>query len=78
MELFIAIGLPIVLIFGLTLLFLSYGIPRWAKQINSMEYLDCCHEYYDDNNLPAKKIKANEINNYSNNNFRFDSIILLS
>ncbi len=33
MELFIAIGLPIVLIFGLTLLFTSHGIPSWAWQI---------------------------------------------
>ena len=33
MELFIAIGLPIVLIFGLTLLFTSHGIPSWVQQI---------------------------------------------
>ena len=31
MELFIAIGLPIVLLFGLTLLFLSDGIPSWVQ-----------------------------------------------
>jgi len=34
MELFIAIGLPIVLLFGLTLLFLSNGIPSWVQQFN--------------------------------------------
>jgi len=34
MELFIAIGLPIVLLFGLTLLFLSDGIPSWVQQFN--------------------------------------------
>ena len=34
MELFIAIGLPIVLLFGLTLLFMSDGIPNWVQQIN--------------------------------------------
>ena len=32
MELFIAIGLPIVLLFGLTLLFISDGIPSWVQQ----------------------------------------------
>ena len=34
MELFIAIGLPIVLLFGLTLIFMSDGIPSWVQQIN--------------------------------------------
>ena len=34
MELFIAISLPIVLLFGLTLLFMLDGIPRWVKQLN--------------------------------------------
>ena len=34
MELFIAIVLPIVLFFGLTLLFMLDGIPRWVKQLN--------------------------------------------
>ena len=34
MELFIAIGLPIVLLFGLTLLFMSNGIPSWVQQSN--------------------------------------------
>ena len=34
MELFIAISLPIVLLFVLTLLFMLDGIPRWVKQIN--------------------------------------------
>jgi len=33
MELFIAVGLPIVLIFGLTLLFTSNGIPSRIQQI---------------------------------------------
>ena len=33
MELFIAISLPIVLLFVLTLLFMLGGIPRWVKQI---------------------------------------------
>ena len=34
MELFIAISLPIVLLFGLTLLFLSDGIPSWVQQLD--------------------------------------------
>ena len=34
MELFIALGLPIVLLIGLTLLFMSDGIPSWVQQIN--------------------------------------------
>jgi len=34
MELFIAISLPIVLFFGLTLLFMLDGIPSWVKQFN--------------------------------------------
>ena len=34
MELFIAIRLPIVLLFALTLLFMSDGIPSWVKQFN--------------------------------------------
>ena len=34
MELFIAIGLPIVLLVGLTLLFLSDGIPSWVQQFD--------------------------------------------
>tara|TARA_Y100001978_G_scaffold143189_1_gene128273 strand:+ start:355 stop:537 length:183 start_codon:yes stop_codon:yes gene_type:complete len=34
MELFIAIGLPIVLLFGLTLLFMLDGIPSWVQQFN--------------------------------------------
>ena len=34
MELFIAIILPIVLLFGLTLLFMLGGISRWVKQLN--------------------------------------------
>ncbi len=34
MELFIALGLPIVLLVGLTLLFMSDGIPSWVEQVN--------------------------------------------
>ena len=34
MELLIAIGLPIVLLLGLTLLFLSDGIPSWVQQLD--------------------------------------------
>ena len=34
MELLIAISLPIVLLFGLTLLFMLDGIPRRVKQLN--------------------------------------------
>ena len=34
MELFIAIGLPIVLLLGFTLIFMSDGIPSWVQQIN--------------------------------------------
>ena len=34
MELFIALGLPIVLLVGLTLLFMSDGIPSWVQQFN--------------------------------------------
>ena len=34
MELFIAISLPIVLLFGLTLLFLSDRIPSWVQQLD--------------------------------------------
>ena len=34
MELFIAISLPIVLLFELTLLFLSDGIPSWVQQFD--------------------------------------------
>ncbi len=35
MELFIAIGLPIVLLLGLTILFMTDGIPSWVQQINT-------------------------------------------
>tara|TARA_B100001287_G_scaffold132427_1_gene111566 strand:+ start:382 stop:564 length:183 start_codon:yes stop_codon:yes gene_type:complete len=35
MKLFIAIGLPIVLLIGLTLLFMKDGIPSWVQQINT-------------------------------------------
>ena len=34
MELFIALGFPIVLLVGLTLLFLKDGIPSWVQQFN--------------------------------------------
>ena len=34
MELIIAISLPIVLLFGLTLLFMLDSIPRWVKHLN--------------------------------------------
>ena len=34
MELFIAISIPIVLLFGLTLIFMSDGIPSLVQQIN--------------------------------------------
>ena len=34
MELFIAIGLPIVLLLGLTLLFMTDGIPSWVQQFD--------------------------------------------
>ena len=34
MELFIALGFPIVLLVGLTLLLMSDGIPSWVEQVN--------------------------------------------
>ena len=34
MELFIALGLPIVLLIGLTIFFISDGIPSWVQQFN--------------------------------------------
>ena len=34
MELFIALGLPIVFLVGLSLLFMTEGIPSWVQQIN--------------------------------------------
>ena len=33
-ELFIALGLPIVFLIGLTSLFLSNGIPNWVQNLN--------------------------------------------
>ena len=33
-ELFIALGLPIVLLIGLTFLFMSDGIPIWVQNLN--------------------------------------------
>ena len=43
-----------------------------------MELRYCDHDYYDSNHLPIKKIKTNEINNYFDDNFGFNIIILLS
>ena len=34
MELFLALGLPIILLVGLTLLFMTEGIPSWLQQFN--------------------------------------------
>jgi hypothetical protein len=34
MELFIALGFPIVLLVGFTLLFMKDGIPSWVQQFN--------------------------------------------
>ena len=34
MELFIALGLPIVLLIGLTLIFISDGVPIWIQNLN--------------------------------------------
>ncbi len=34
MELFITLGIPIVLLVGLTLLFISDGVPNWVQQFN--------------------------------------------
>ena len=34
MELFIALGFSIVLLVGLTLLFMTDGIPSWVQQFN--------------------------------------------
>jgi len=34
-ELFIALGFPIVLLVGLTLLFMTDGIPIWVQQFNT-------------------------------------------
>ena len=34
MELFLGLGLPIVLLVGLTLLFMTEGIPSWVQQFN--------------------------------------------
>ena len=34
MELFLALELPIVLLVGLTLLFITEGIPSWVEQFN--------------------------------------------
>jgi len=34
MELFVALGFPIVLLLGLTLFFISEGIPSWVHKLN--------------------------------------------
>ncbi len=34
MELFIALGFPIVLLVGLTLLFMTDGFPDWVSNLN--------------------------------------------
>ena len=34
MELFIGLGLPIILLIGLTLFFMSDGIPSWVNVVN--------------------------------------------
>ncbi len=34
MELFIALGLPAVLLIGLTLLFMTDGVPDWIQNLN--------------------------------------------
>tara|TARA_Y100000589_G_scaffold60733_1_gene51671 strand:+ start:723 stop:905 length:183 start_codon:yes stop_codon:yes gene_type:complete len=34
MELFVAMSLPIIFLFGLTLIFMSDRIPSWVQQIN--------------------------------------------
>ena len=43
-----------------------------------MELRCCGYDYYDSHHLPIKRIKTNEINNYFDNNFGLDRIILLS
>ena len=35
MELFYALGLPIILLIGLTFLFIMEGIPPWIQNINN-------------------------------------------
>ena len=35
MELFFALGLPIILFIGLLFIFMSYGIPVWIQNLNS-------------------------------------------
>ena len=34
MELFIALGLPAVLLIGLTILFMTDGVPDWIQNLN--------------------------------------------
>ena len=34
MELFIALGLPMVLLIGLTFLFMADGVPEWVQNLN--------------------------------------------
>jgi len=35
MELFVALGLPVVLLIGLTIFFITEGIPSWFHHFNS-------------------------------------------
>tara|TARA_A100001388_G_C28649882_1_gene441414 strand:+ start:320 stop:502 length:183 start_codon:yes stop_codon:yes gene_type:complete len=35
MELFFAIGLPMILFIGLTFMFMSEGIPAWIQNLNN-------------------------------------------
>tara|TARA_B100000242_G_scaffold284401_1_gene247680 strand:- start:310 stop:492 length:183 start_codon:yes stop_codon:yes gene_type:complete len=35
MELFFALGLPIILLIGLTFFFMSEGIPAWIQNLSS-------------------------------------------
>jgi hypothetical protein len=35
MELFFAIGFPMILLIGLTFFFMSEGIPSWIQNLNS-------------------------------------------
>ena len=45
MELFLALGLPIVLLIGLTLLFMTDGIPSWLKQLRFKKFNAKCSKY---------------------------------
>ena len=45
MELFIALGFPIVLLVGLTLLFMTDGIPSWVQQFNRNSSTFCMGKF---------------------------------